>query len=367
MFEPARIIDANANRAREGLRVLEELARFHLNDAALSETIKRLRHELGIALGSLPLSAADRLAARNTPEDVGTSISTEAEHSRPTLDALAAAAAARTSEALRVLEEVVKFLPAPAGAFESLRYRLYDAERTLRLRLHTRLPQWKLCVLVTESLCRLPWQDVVLAAIDAGADCIQLREKSMPGGELLARARALIRLVDARAHVVINDRPDVALLSGADAVHIGTGDLPLQDVQRLVRGRIAIGCSASSLDRARALAGQGVDYLGLGAMFETTTKQSPQTVGPDLVRQVLACPETAGIPHVAIGGVTPHNAGSVVEAGARGLAVSSAVCCDPEPARICRALLAYVNQTSPAGRGCTSPNVGPTPHGGSTT
>lgn len=348
MFDPARIIDANANRAREGLRVLEEIARFHLDDAALSQTFKTLRHALREAVDALAVSPADRLAARDTPQDVGTGLSTAAEHLRPTLDTLAAAAAARTSEALRVLEESAKFTGSTGEALESIRYRLYDAERSLRLRLRTRVPQWRLCVLITESLCILPWQEVVEAALAAGADCVQLREKHMEAGALLERARALVALVRRRAHVVINDRADIALLAGADAVHIGRLDLPLPEVQRLVRSRIAIGCSASSLERARLLAAQGADYVGLGAMFSTSTKHAPDVVGPRLISEYLACADTRATPHLAIGGITPENIAAVVKAGARGVAVSSSVCSDSDPERICRALLAYLNTADPA-------------------
>lgn len=346
MSDPARIIDANANRAREGLRVLEDIARFHLDDPRLSEAFKTLRHGVVAAVEALPLTPADRLAARDTPQDVGTRISTESEHHRPTLDALAATAAARTSEALRVLEESAKLIASSGAPFESARYRLYDAERSLRLRLRTRVPQWRLCVLITESLCKLAWQDVVEASLAGGADCIQLREKQFGAGALLERARELIRLVDRRAHVVINDRADIALLAGADAVHIGKLDLPLPEVQRLVRSRIAIGCSASSLDRARQIVTQGADYVGLGAMFPTSTKDAPETVGPSLVADFVACAETRALPHLAIGGITPENMPAVVQAGARGVAVSSVVCSDSDPQRICRALLAYLNQAA---------------------
>ncbi|MCL4219854.1 MAG: thiamine phosphate synthase [Phycisphaerales bacterium] len=341
MIDSARIIDANANRAREGLRVLEEIARFHLDDALLSGALKQTRHDLMDEVEKLPISVRDRMIARDTPEDVGTGISTAREQERNSVDALAGSNSARVSEALRVLEETAKLAGASGAGFERLRYRLYEIERALRLRLQTRAPQWRLCVLVSEGLCRRAWQEVVEGSLAGGADCVQLREKQMAGGALLARARELVALVQRRAVVIINDRPDVALLAGADGVHLGRHDLPVSEVRKLARGRLIIGCSASSVEMARAAAAGGADYLGLGAMFATHTKNSPDVVGLGLIREVLRDPEISSWPHVAIGGITPHNAAEVYSAGARGVAVSSCVCSDPDPERICRAILAY--------------------------
>lgn len=358
MFDPARIIDANANRAREGLRVLEEIARFHLDDAELSGTLKQIRHDLVGEVEKLPISAAERLNARDTASDVGTEISTASEQERGSVDALAASGSARVSEALRVLEETAKLAGASGAGFEALRYRLYEAERCLRLRLWTRAPQWRLCVLISQSLCRRTWQEVVEGALAGGADCIQLREKQMTGGELLDRARALVGLVFGRATVIINDRPDVALLSGADGVHLGRHDLPPGQVRRLARGRLMIGCSASTLEMARAAAAEGADYIGLGAMFATGSKESPVVVGPGLIREVLSDPEASRVPHLAIGGIGPHNVAQVYAEGARGVAVSSAVCSDPDPERICRAILAYGSREPSEPHGSGEPGRG---------
>lgn len=341
MFDPARIIDANANRAREGLRVLEEIARFHLEDTELSRVLKQMRHDLAHEVEQLPISAAERLGARDTPSDVGTGISTASEHERESVDALAASGSARVSEALRVLEETAKLAGVGGSGFEALRYRLYEAERSLRLRLRTKAPQWRLCVLISESLCRLGWQEVVEASLAGGADCIQLREKHMGAGQLLKRSRDLLALVRGRASVIINDRPDVALLAGADGVHLGQHDLPVHEVRRMARGRLMIGCSASTMEAARTAAAGGAEYIGLGAMFATGTKAAPDVVGPALIRAVVKDPDASRLPHLAIGGIGPGNVAEVYAAGARGVAVSSCVCADPDPERICRAILSY--------------------------
>jgi thiamine-phosphate pyrophosphorylase len=179
-----RIIDANANRAREALRVMEEAARFVLDDAALSDAIKRLRHDLAAVLGRL--DALD--ANRDTPGDVGTRIATPSESARTCVADVAAAAGKRLSEALRAIEEYGKTIDTGVAAdIEQLRYRGYDIEQRLSRAMATgRARQWKLCVLISEALCPGgDWLGVARAAVEGGADCIQLREKQIDGGELL--------------------------------------------------------------------------------------------------------------------------------------------------------------------------------------
>src|SRR5512142_2775635 len=124
----ARILDANFNRAREALRVMEDYARFALDDPAATEAIKRLRHDLAAAVRALP--ADHLLRARDTANDVGTTISTESEQQRADAHAVFTAAAKRLPEALRTIEEYVKTIdPAVASAVEALRYRSYEIEQ----------------------------------------------------------------------------------------------------------------------------------------------------------------------------------------------------------------------------------------------
>jgi thiamine-phosphate pyrophosphorylase len=341
----ARIIDANANRAREALRVMEDVARFGLNHAALSGSLKTIRHDLQAALESLPLDRAALVASRDTDADVGTMIKTEAEFSRDGLHDTAAAAASRLTEAIRSLEEAAKAMQTSdsARAFERLRYRVYTADKELTIALGSpRRRQWRLCVLLTESLCRHhAWHEVAKLAMDGGADCIQLREKSLPDRELLRRAGSLIELAKARnVAVIINDRPDIALLSGADGVHLGQTDMPIAAVRELAGTRLLIGVSTENLDQAHAATTSGADYIGLGPMFPTTTKDKPRLAGPAYIRQVLADETLGRIPHLAIGGITAANAPELARAGCRGIAVSSFVCAAKDPATACRELLA---------------------------
>ncbi len=340
-----RLIDANANRASEGLRVMEDLARFELNDAQLAAELKSLRHELGESVGAILGDRLARLASRDTPGDVGTGLTSSGESKRPDAGSVASAAAGRACEALRVLEEVTKIGAKEINAgcsFEALRYRVYEASRRLELALRgRRARQWRLCVLITRSLCRVhPWQRVVESAIEGGADCIQLREKDLGSREVGDAARELIAI--ARPHgvsVIINDRADVALAAGADGVHLGQTDLTVRDVRAIAGSTLLVGISCSTLAQAQAGAREGADYLGLGPVFPSSTKPKDALAGTDLVREVLADPLTAGISHLAISGIHSGNVGELASVGCRGVAVSSAVCASEDPAQACRAIL----------------------------
>ncbi len=343
MRHTARIIDANANRAREALRTLEDIARFALDHQGLAAAFKTLRHDLQSALAALPIDESLRLAARDTPHDVGVHISTSPERTRESLAHVAAAAASRLSESLRVLEEVSKTLPdAPSSSFGSLRYRAYEAEGSLRLALRPRAaPQWRLCVILTESICSLPWERVAHESIDAGADALQLRERHLSDRELLARARRLVAI--AREHasspsVIINDRVDIALAANADGAHLGQADLSIRDARALAGDRLLLGLSTSSMSRARDALHAGADYCGVGAMFPTDTKHKDHIAGPELLRDYLAH-APALPPHLAIGGINAERAGRLAAIGCRGVAVCAAVGAQTNPAAAVHELL----------------------------
>jgi len=331
-----RILDANANRAREALRVMEEAARFILDDASLTQQLKQLRHDLTSALSAVPGLEAHR----DTPGDVGTAIATEREGSRASMVEVAIAAGKRLSEALRAIEEYGKVLaeaaPTLATAMEQLRYRGYDIEQRLQQALGSgKAQQWRLCVLISEHLCtHHHWLDVARAAYQAGADCVQLREKELSDRALLQRAQAAADLPN-RATLIINDRPHIALLSGADGVHLGQDDLPVHNVRQLVGRQLIIGVSTSRLDEAKAALRDGADYCGVGPMFATTTKHKEHIVGPTYLREYLAWNR---LPHLAIGGITPDNVHELVAAGVHGIAVSACVCNAKDPGQVVQQL-----------------------------
>ncbi|MEL6497663.1 MAG: thiamine phosphate synthase [Planctomycetota bacterium] len=339
----ARMLDANTNRACEAARTLEDVARFVLDDAGIARSFKLLRQRVDATLRSAGHPRHARAADRDTTHDVGIANSARDAHSRAALDDLVSAAGARLTEALRVIEEVLKLdAPESAAAIERLRYDAYVAEAAI-LRAATRpAADWTLCVLVTESLCaHHPWTEVAEAAIRGGADCLQLREKSLPDRELLDRARHLVGLARPRGvAVVVNDRPDIALLAETDGVHLGQSDLSPSEARRIVGERLVLGVSCTDVEQARAAVGEGADIIGVGAMFDTSTKNDPRVVGPGVLRAILSDDVTSNVPHLAIGGIDASRVRTLAESGCKGIAVSSAVCADHDPEAATAAILA---------------------------
>ena len=348
-----RILDANANRAREALRVAEEAARFALERADLAEAFKRLRHDLRDALGRL--DPRQMLAARDTAGDVGTAISTRSERERAGAMDVARAALKRLTEALRAIEEYGKVVDAGvAAAVERLRYRAYDLEKRFEeaARPAGKLAAGGLCVLVTKSLCRRPWREVLRAILAGGAGAVQVREKEMAGRALLAHAREAVAAThEAGSLAIVNDRPDLAVLAAADGVHLGQDDLTAREARRLVGPDRIIGVSTHSLAQALAAAEAGADYIGCGPMFQSTTKPQDVIPGPALCAEVTA---HVGLPVMAIGGITAANAAQVLAAGARWLAVSSTVCGADDPEAATRRLAEMIRSHAPQQRGRAS-------------
>lgn len=343
-----RLLDANANRAREALRVLEDAARFLLDDAETAGKLKALRHELSETLSTNPGTRG--VAERDTRGDVGTRIAATGEYERTSPREVVAAAGKRLGEALRVLEEFSKIgSESTAATIESIRYRAYDLEASLVLALSAAGRQWRLCVLLTEALCtHMDWREVARAAVAGGADCLQLREKDLLDGDLLNRARVLVDLVADDAEVIINDRIDIALLSGADGVHLGQDDLTVRDARRLAGNTLIVGLSTSSVEQAHAAVRSGADYIGVGPMFPTTTKFKEDLAGPEYLAQLEASDPPFNTPYLAIGGITPDNMAPLAEVGCRGVAVSSAVCGARDPEAVCRDLIAGLRRPTPA-------------------
>ena len=178
---------------------------------------------------------------------------------------------------------------------------------------------------------------IVQAALEGGADVVQLRKKTMPKAEQYAIALALRRLTLLHdALFIVNDHVDIAIAADADGVHLGQDDLPPSVVRQLpgFHGRL-IGRSTHSLEQARSAMDEGADYIAVGPVFPTPTKAGRPPVGTGLVSEVAAI---ADRPFVAVGGIDQDNAPAVVEAGARALAVVRAVYDAGDPAEAARRL-----------------------------
>ncbi len=325
-----RIIDAAANRAREGIRVVEDYVRFSLDDAHLTELLKNWRHDFSAAIakcGSRKLTAA-----RETSRDVGTPLTTEAETRRESLRHLVQANFKRGQEALRTLEEAGKLLTSDLGReFEQLRYRLYTIEKAAVTAMHCNevLAGRNLYLLLTESLCHHGSGPAVRGALAGGVSIVQLREKEMDDRRLLEfghRVRAWTR--EAGALFIFNDRPDLAVLTGADGVHVGQEELSVKDARRIVGVDKLVGVSTHTIEQARQAVVDGADYIGVGPVFPSTTKPFEEYAGLEFVKQVAA---EVTLPFYAIGGINADNIAQVRQAGCTRVAVTGAVCSQADP------------------------------------
>lgn len=324
-----RAIDAASNRASEGLRVAEDYARFVRNDAHLTSLLKRLRHAIADTLRSVPLD--ERLAARDTRGDVGTAIASPSAETRRESD-LPAANIHRAEEALRSLEEFGRLLDPPLGpAFERLRYELYTIEKALSVAssAHERLAGRELYVLLTTETCGLPAEEVIRGAAAGGAGVFQVREKSLSDRELLGHLRAVRRWTrETDTLLIVNDRPDLAVLCDADGVHVGQEELTVREARRIVGSDRLVGVSTHDVEQARAAVLDGADYLGVGPVFPSRTKAFEAYAGLEFVRAVA---DEIGLPWFAIGGIDAGNVAAVRDAGARRVAVSAAICASDDP------------------------------------
>lgn len=342
MREVYRILDANFNRAREALRVVEDCGRFALNDPFITATAKCIRSDLQQVYCAMP--NAEMLASRDTPGDIGTEITSPTEPCRDGLGDVVSAACKRLSESLRTLEEYSKFVaPAHVVRLERMRYDGYTLEQRVvgRLTVSRRLEDARLYVLITPSLCSASVRETARAAIAGGADIIQLRDKELPDCQRLALAAELRDLADETGKLfIMNDRPDIASLVGADGVHVGQDDLPIAEARKLLRPGAIVGKSSHSLDQAHACVNEGADYIACGPIFQTATKDAGPAVGLELLKKVQA--ETH-LPVVPIGGITAENVAQVVAAGAKRVAVCSAVISAENPAKAAEAIRRQIN------------------------
>lgn len=189
----------------------------------------------------------------------------------------------------------------------------------------------RLYLVTDQSLLRgRPLADVVAAAVQGGVSCVQLREKQLGSREFLAQALMLKKLLAPHGvPLVINDRIDIALACGAEGVHLGQGDLPVQDARRLLPPHVFIGWSVESMDEVARSAALPLDYLGVSPLFATATKTD--TKAPWGLQGLALVRAATALPLVAIGGIHAGNAREVLQAGADSLAVVSALCAADDP------------------------------------
>ena len=182
-----------------------------------------------------------------------------------------------------------------------------------------------------------PLLQIVEAALSGGVTAVQLRDKRASPAELLELGSEMRRICRRHeAPLFVNDRADIALALAADGVHLGAEDLPPAEARRLLPPPFRVGISVAGVGEARAAEAAGADYLGVGPVFATVTKaDAGAPIGVELLAEIAAA---VRVPVIGIGGITAANCASVLEAGAAGVAVVSAIVTAPDPERAARQL-----------------------------
>ncbi|MEW6527965.1 MAG: thiamine phosphate synthase [Spirochaetota bacterium] len=195
-----------------------------------------------------------------------------------------------------------------------------------------------LLYLVTDrQLVKKPIEVVVEEAIKGGVDCVQLREKNIDTREFVEIAQTIKYITDRyNVPLIINDRIDVALAVQAYGVHLGQDDMPLKIARKIVPHAMVIGISVSTVNEAIEAEKDGADYIGAGSVFPTSTKDDISgIIGLEGLQEIK---NAVNVPVIAIGGIQIHNAGDVIQHGADGIAVVSAIVASDEPYQAAKTL-----------------------------
>ncbi|MFZ5986275.1 MAG: thiamine phosphate synthase [Bacillota bacterium] len=320
-----RILDANINRASEGLRVLEDLARFYYDDKSMSKRLKEIRHNVRKNVMALLQHFLDN---RDSCNDVGLSVSNELKvDDKTSMIELVTANFKRLQEALRAIEENLKIIGEYelSKVYEGYRFSSYTLEKEYFKALYPSEKQRKLC---TELYCLTAEEyskgrnniEVVEEMIKAGVKIIQYREKDK---KLIDKYNECVKLREmtnkAGVTFIINDDIDIAIMVKADGVHIGQDDLPIEKVKELVGEEMIVGVSTHSPDQAQDAVKRGADYIGVGPIYRTNTKKDVcDPVGLEYLDYVV---KNINIPFVAIGGIKEHNMHEVLAYGAKCIAM----------------------------------------------
>ncbi len=323
-----RIIDANLNRAGEGLHLLEDIARLILNDAELTRQLKTIRHE--ILRGDWSFNQ-QLIQARNSESDVGIDIEAPGEEKERELPIMVVANARRVQESLRILEELAK-MPGTTPELESekfkqARFALYTIEQRLLAKLSRQDKTKRLtglyAIIDSQALNRRNHIEVAKQLIRGGANTIQLRDKLRSKGELLPIAQQLKNLCSEHGVLfIMNDYLDLVLATDADGLHLGQKDLPIKVARKLLPVDRILGCSVNTVDQAIAAESDGADYIAVGSIYPTASKETAKVVGVERLRQIR---RAVSLPLVAIGGINRDNAAEVSAAGADSVAAISAI------------------------------------------
>ncbi|MDX9762219.1 MAG: thiamine phosphate synthase [Desulfomonilia bacterium] len=325
-----RLIDANLNRVTEGLRVVEDVFRYVHNDALIQQRLKRMRHRISAQAGSASL-----ISSRDAAGDVGFAAKGSLENRRSSIRDVVRSNMKRAQEGLRVLEELMKIdSPGRAAIMKELRYECYQLERDM-------VPAYRpvlgpgLYLILTRP--RAGYEALAKMAVAEKVPAIQLRCKDESSKAFLGTARALKDITTgSETLLIINDRIDIAMISGAHGVHLGQDDIPPREARDLVGEKMLIGLSTHTLEQVDQAQDEPVDYIGFGPVFPPFSKKDPDPVtGVESLGRAVA---RSGLPVAAIGGITRARLEDLAGIPCHNVACIRAIADAPEPAQEMRAI-----------------------------
>lgn len=318
-----RIIDANVNRASEGLRVCEDIARFSTNNSALTEKIRILRHDVRVCFSSFDVLL---LRSRDAASDVGFAVSAQSvcDIKRSTV-AVWCANWKRVQEALRSIEEMCKTsnLYAQGKQIEAMRFHAYTLEKEGSASVSVLLPAGIYGITASHRARGRDTLTVAHEMIRGGIAILQYREKYKPMKEQFHECSELRKMTaDAGIPFIVNDHIDLACAVEADGVHIGQDDMPISVIRSIIPDMM-VGLSTHSPQQYEDAVVSGADYVGVGPIFATTTKENVcAPVGMEYLQYAVSRQD---ISFVAIGGITFESLPTIIHAGARTIALVTAL------------------------------------------
>ncbi len=320
MVKIYRILDANVNRAAEGIRVVEDICRFHYEDERLTKKLRDVRHKIRKNLKDIDHHL---LRHRDSTHDIGKKITKQSKiDKKDNLTQIITANFKRALEAIRVIEEISKTtanMYERGKIYEALRYELYYLEKeVLNLTNKKKLSSGIYGITFEKFSNKRSNIKVVKQMIEGGIKVIQYREKNKSFKEMYEEAK-ILREITKKAGVIfiVNDHIELAMMIEADGVHIGQDDWPFLEVRKLIGDDKIIGLSTHSKEQALEAVKLGADYIGVGPIFDTNTKDYA-TVGIEYLEFVA---KNIDIPFVAIGGIKEHNIKQIINAGAKSIAL----------------------------------------------
>ncbi|RAP28264.1 thiamine phosphate synthase [Candidatus Marinamargulisbacteria bacterium SCGC AG-414-C22] len=290
MFD--QIIDANLNRATEGLRVIEDYVRFVAQQKIHTDTLAAMRKQIH----KLHPQTPGQLHIRDTNSDMRAK---EIPQKRQSLIDLLTANFKRVEESLRVLEEYT----GNAG-FNTLRYDVYELEKEISLDLLKKNIQSGI-YLISDNV------DVLIKGLSWNVAFIQLRDKHATKKTIYEKALALKKASNkTNIPIIINDHIDIALSLNFDGVHTGQDDIPVNEQRKLLGPHKIIGRTTHSLEQGKIAEKEGADYISVGPIWETPSKPNRDGIGFDYLKQAA---QSINIPYVAIGGINKSNIQNVIK------------------------------------------------------